>query len=251
LKAIILAAGKGERIKKISQSLPKPMLNVNGKPILQHNIELCKRYGIKDIYINLKHLPEKITEYFNDGKDFGVNITYSYEKELLGTAGAVKKIANEYWSVQRLQYSNNPLLQYLDSFFVIYGDNISNFNLKSLIKKNEEVNSIGVIGFHYREDISNSGVAEFDKNGKINLFIEKPRTDQTESHWVNAGVYYLSAKIFSYIPKGFSDFATDVFPLLLEKNKSLYGVCCDSDVFAFDTPAMYLNSLNKIKNVRK
>jgi len=231
LKAIILAAGKGERIKKISQSLPKPMLSVNWKPILQHNIELCKKFGITEIFINTHYLSDKIIDFFKDGSNFGVDITYSFENEPLGTAGALNNFR---------KYIND------DNFFVIYGDNISNFNLNSLVKKFEEVNSIGVIGFHYREDIANSGVAEFDKNGKINLFIEKPSANQTQSHWINAGVYYLSSKIFNYISKGFSDFAKDVFPLLLEKNESLYGVCSDSDVLAFDTPEMYKKSIKYI-----
>ncbi len=106
MKAVILAAGKGERLSEITQSIPKPMIEFKGKPLLQHNIELCKRYGIEDIFINLHHLPDRITKYFGDGERFGVKIKYSYEEELLGTAGAVRKIAGgrlEDYKITRLQ----------------------------------------------------------------------------------------------------------------------------------------------------
>jgi len=242
MKAIILAAGKGERLKDITQTLPKPMIEFRGKPILQHNIELCKKYGIEDIYINIHHLPEKITNYFGDGKKFGVSIKYSYETELLGTAGAVKKIAKEFWNIQKLQDSNIPLLQSSDPFFVIYGDNFSNYDLNLLIEKQQETNSSCVIGFHYREDTSHSGVAEFDKDGKILRFIEKPKEGETESHWVNAGVYLLNSSTLDLISDGFFDFGKDIFPLLLGKKISLYGICEDSDVMAFDNPEMYKKS---------
>ncbi len=102
MKAVILAAGKGERLSEITQKIPKPMIEFKGKPLLQHNIELCKKFGIEDIYINLHHLPDKIRDYFGNGERFGVNIKYSYEKELLGTAGAVRRIAREQWKLGRV-----------------------------------------------------------------------------------------------------------------------------------------------------
>lgn len=239
MKAIILAAGKGERLKDITQSLPKPMIEFRGKPILQHNIELCKKYGIEDIYINVHHLSEKITNYFGDGKKFGVSIKYSYETELLGTAGAVKKIAKDFWNIPPINKSTNQQISSSDSFFVIYGDNFSNYDLNLLIKKQQETNSSFVIGFHYREDTSHSGVAEFAKNGRILRFIEKPKDGETDSHWVNAGIYYLSPNIVDFINDGFSDFGKQVFPLLIKNNLPLYGVCERKDVGVFDTPEMY------------
>src|SRR3972149_10195068 len=108
MNAIILAAGKGERLKEITNSIPKPMITYKGKPILQYNIELCRKYGITNIYINLHHLPEVITDYFGSGEKFGVNIRYSYEKELLGTAGAVKKIAKDFWSKNHAGIYSSP-----------------------------------------------------------------------------------------------------------------------------------------------
>ena len=221
MKAIILAAGKGERLGKVSETLPKSMIEIDGKPILQHNIELCKKYGITEIYINLHHLSQVIINYFGDGKKFGIKIKYSYEKELLGTSGAVK-----YISSQDSYFTEN-------SFFVLYGDNYSNYNLDSL-----KSNSIATIAFHYLEDVTNSGVAEFDEHNKIISFLEKPKQNETTSHWVNSAIYYLNPQILNYIPEEYSDFSNDIFPNLLKNNISFYGVCSSTTVKAFDTPKL-------------
>ena len=234
MKAIILAAGKGERLKDITQDLPKPMINYKGKPLLQHNIELCKSHGIKDIYINLHYLPDKIKSYFLDGENLGVNIKYSFEPDPLGTSGAVRKIISEYWGKD----SDSD-----KSFFVIYGDNYSEYDLTSIEKKIKDTNSIAVIAFHYRQDTLHSGVAEFDGNHRIIKFIEKPKPGESESRWVNAGIYCLKRDILNFIPEGFSDFSKDIFPELLKRNQAIYGVCNETDVRAFDTPEMYKKSI--------
>jgi len=234
MKAIILAAGKGERLKEITETIPKPMIRVKGKPILEHNIELCRKYGIKEIYINLYHLPEKITTYFGNGENFGVNIYYSREEELLGTAGGVKRIVQKFWSKKIKE----------DDFFVLYGDNYSDYNLQALIDKKNETNADCVIAFHYREDVSHSGVAEFDDEMRIKKFIEKPKEGETDSHWVNAGIYLVGNSIISNICDGNCDFGKEVFPKLLNTGISLYGVCANSDVRAYDTKEMYNKNIS-------
>ena len=226
MKSIILAAGKGERLGNITNNIPKPMIKVDGKPILEHNINLCKKFGITEIYINLHHLYNIITDYFGDGDKFGVKITYIIENELLGTSGAVKNISKLY--------------SYINPFYVLYGDNYSNYNL-NLLKSTSKTN----IAFHYRKDVTNSGVAEFDKENRIISFIEKPKENETSSHWVNAGIYYLQPKILDFIPDGYSDFAKDIFPSLLKNNFPIYGVCENIELKAFDTPEMLIkNNIN-------
>lgn len=227
MKAIILAAGLGSRLGKYTENIPKPMIKFNNKPILQHNIELCKKYNINDIYINLYYLPEKIIEYFGNGEKFGVNIYYNIEEKLLGTSGGVKNIFNKF------KFDDEP-------FYIIYGDNYSNFNLDSLKTK-----SFGKIAFHYRKDVSNSGVAEFEITNKIIKFIEKPKMGETKSHWVNAGIYYFQSDIIKYIPNGYSDFGKDIFPTLLSKSKiNIYGEKQNIDVKSFDTPYMLEKNIN-------
>ena len=229
MKAIILAAGKGERLKNLTSELPKPMIVFKGKPILQHNIELCRRYGVDELFINTHHKPQAIQGHFGDGRRFGVKIQYSFEESLLGTSGAVKHF--------------QPALG-KSPFFVIYGDNYSQYNLDSLRGMADETKSLAVIGFHWREDTESSGVAEFAADGRVTQFIEKPKLGENKSHWVNAGVYYLQPGIFLYIPDGVSDFAKVVFPKMLASGITLYGVCSREQVVAFDTPEQYNRTLN-------
>jgi NDP-sugar pyrophosphorylase family protein len=242
MKAVILAAGKGERLGQLTQLAPKPMIKLNGKPILEYNIDLCRSFNVLDIYINVHHLGDQIMDYFEDGSRFGVKIQYSVESSLLGTAGAVKSIANNIWKNESGNPSQSPASTpsdfIIDPFFVIYGDNFSNYYLQDLVNQNNLTKSIATVGFHHREDVTTSGVAEFDQSDRIISFIEKPCPGQTNSHWVNAGIYFLHSDILQFIDNGYSDFAKDVFPKLLAKNIPMYGVLSKSEVKAFDTPEM-------------
>jgi mannose-1-phosphate guanylyltransferase len=228
MKALLLAAGKGERLKGTVDNIPKPMIGYQGKPVLQHNVELCREYGVTELFINTHHLPEVIQSYFEDGSRFGVKIRYSLENELLGTAGALNNFRDQLGE---------------EAFFVLYGDNFSNFDLGSLTKEFHKHDCIGVIAFHHRDDVSQSGVGEFASDGKIIRFVEKPRPGVTDSHWVNAGIYYFSPAILRHIQPGYSDFAKDVIPDLLKWNIALYGVRSNVDLKAFDTPDLLRDSL--------
>jgi NDP-sugar pyrophosphorylase family protein len=229
MKAVILAAGKGERLKGTVDDIPKPMIRYQGKPILQYNIELCKKFGIRELFINTHHLSGIIRSYFGEGSAFGVNIRYSVEEELLGTAGALNNFRDH---LSR------------EEFFVLYGDNFSNFDLNSLVKEFQRRECIGVIAFHHREDVSQSGVGEFDPDGRILRFVEKPKPGATGSHWVNAGIYYLSPAVLQCIPSGYSDFGKDIIPNLLRENMPLYSVCSKTELKAFDTPELLRGALD-------
>ena len=228
MKAMILSAGKATRLGAEGASIPKPMILYRGKPLLQHNLELCIRYGITDLFINVHHHPEQVTTFFGNGAKFGVSITYSFEAELLGTAGGVKNV----------EHSLNK-----EPFFVLYGDNYSEFDLSLLRRKNEQHQAIATIAFHYREDIATSGVAEFEHDQRIKKFVEKPKQGETQSRWVNAGIYYLAPSIFDHISQGKTDFGHDVFPSIIRKGLPIYGVCEKVQVKSFDTPEMYKRSM--------
>jgi NDP-sugar pyrophosphorylase family protein len=217
------------------------MIVYNGKPVLEHNIELCKSYGVTEIYINVHHLPNIIMEKFGDGSQYGVSITYSHEDPLLGTAGAVKKIAHQYW-----EHSLNKG----EPFLVVYGDTYSGYNIDALVKLSNDTNAMAVVGFHYRKDTQHSGVGEFSDTGRILRFIEKPKPGVSQSHWVNVGIYVLKAEIIDYIPEGFSDFGKNIFPDLLAHNIPMFGFCDDKDVKVFDTIEMYNRSFQKNKSLR-
>lgn len=235
MKTVVLAAGKGERIRGLINGVPKPMVEVNGKPILQQNIEWLARSGATDLYINLHHLPDVITNHFGDGRDWGVRITYSYEETLLGTAGAVRKIATDYWSPDDRS-----------SFVVVYGDNLlSAFDLKGIVEFHEVRRGIGTICLHHREDVSHSGVAVLDEDARIVRFIEKPRPGEVAGHWVNAGLYVLEPCSLRYLPEGPSDFGRDIFRAMLKVGERLYGRTMNATLVAVDTPEMLAQAIGE------
>jgi NDP-sugar pyrophosphorylase family protein len=214
MKALLLAAGEGKRLRPLTENLPKPMIPIAGKPILEHNINVLVCFGIRDIAINLHHCPEVVMNHFGDGSRFGVRITYSYEPELLGTAGAVKKLKHFF----------------KDTFLVFYGDNLINCDLDRLLLFHHAHQGIGTIVLHYRDDVSQSGVVVLDQFGRVTQFIEKPREDQVKSHWVNAGVLVFETEVLNYIPSGIpSDFGREILPRLLGQGKRLYGYTLGND----------------------
>lgn len=206
MKAVILAAGKGTRIQHVEKDVPKVMIRIGGKPLLQFHIENLRKYGILDIFINTHYLPEKIYEYFGDGTKFGVNIQYSKETELLGTSGAI-----------------NNFREFLqgESFFVIYGDVLHSINFLEMYKYHLSKKGIGIIALDNRSQIGRSAV--IIQGDQIVGFVEKPK-EEISGAFVNSGIYVLEPEILDYIPKNkFSDFGHDIFPLLLKNEKKLFG----------------------------
>jgi len=225
MKAVILAAGIGSRLGKISKELPKPMLIYNKKPLLYHNIIKCREAGANEIFINLHHLPHKIKDYFGDGSDLGVNIKYSYEKELLGTAGAIKNFSED------LKNSE---------FFVLYGDNYSKMDLKKLVSFHREKRSNITIALFFRNKVSLSGIVKLD-NDRIIDFREKPKIKDDIFEWVNGGIYFFNKNILNELDmKPKKDFAFDIFPSKINKDERIFGYKCTSELITVDTKAMYV-----------
>ncbi len=221
MKALILAAGLGSRL---NLDIPKPMFTIEGKPILEHNILLLKKHGIKDICITIHFRKEVIKNYFQDGKKWGVNIQYSYEEELLGTCGALRIVD---W------FLNN------DPFLVIYGDNYTNINLTEMLSFHNKYKEIATIALFDPNKSLNSGIAggviSLDNDFNITSFIEG-RGNKDKTGYVNAGIYVLERKITDFLlEKVPSDFGKDLFPYLLEKKNKLKGYITDSFVLAIDT----------------
>lgn len=211
------------------------MIEFQGKPLLLYNILLCKKHGIEDIFINTHYLADQIQSFFQDGSQYGVRIRYSFEPEILGTSGAL-----------------NPIRPHMESepFFILYGDNVSEYPLNELSQLRREKNSIAAIGCHWLDDVSTSGVVECADDGKILRFVEKPKNNETSSHWVNSGVYCLSSSIFSWLPKGYSDFGHDIFPKLIN-HLECYALRLKIKVHAFDTPELAQRSQNEKRNTHQ
>jgi mannose-1-phosphate guanylyltransferase len=230
LKAVVLAAGVGSRLGKVTENIPKPLLKINDETILERNIKKIQELGIKEVFINTHYFPDMIKNCLGNS-NLNLNITYSYESELLGTAGAL-----------------NNFKEYLnEDFIIIYGDNYFTYSLQELINFHKLKNSNYTIALHYRENVSESGVVIMDNENKIIQFIEKPdKQINVASHLVNAGIYIFSPEIFSFIPEGYSDFGKDIFPQIIKSGSSLYGI----ELKGFLLPVDTIELLNKSREMK-
>lgn len=225
MKAMILAAGKGIRLRPLTERMPKPMVSIAGRPILEHTIRLLAKHGIREMVINLHHCPEVVTSYFGDGRAFDVLITYSYEPILLGTAGAVKKVETLFGG----------------TFLVAYGDNLTTCDIGRLCAFHREKRGIGTVALFHRDDPTTSGIASLDESDRITRFLEKPESAQVFSHWVNSGFLVLEPEVLSYIPPDLpSDFGRDILPMLISADRPLYGYRMSEELWWIDTLEDYL-----------
>ncbi len=211
-KALILAAGKGVRLGRLTENIPKPMLRVHDRPALETHVQRLADAGVRDIWVNLHHAGQRIRDHF------GSRMRYSEEESLLGTAGALRKLAAE--------FRDGP-------FFVVYGDNYIDFDYGEMPGR-----GIVTMLLHHRDYVAESGVVELGADDRILRFEEKPAPGTELSHWVNAGVYLCQPAVFDYLPAGKSDFARDVFPRMLEAGCALYGTVSPVPVIPLDTPEM-------------
>lgn len=238
MKVVLLAAGEGTRLGELTENVPKVMLPVDGVPILEHTLRRLQAQGFRDVYINLHHLPDVIRDHFGDGRRFGVNITYSYEPEILGTAGAVAKLLP--------QLGDDP-------FLVVYGDNLTDCHFRQLVEFHEDRKPAVTFGVHWREDVTSSGVVVFEEeSGRIQKLVEKPSPHQAASlgNWVSAGVFVLEWEIADSIPPGFRDFALHIFPHLLKAGLELYAHKVNNVIW-IDTPEAYARAQHLWRNVEK
>jgi NDP-sugar pyrophosphorylase family protein len=232
VKAMILAAGRGTRLKPLTNSIPKPMIPFAGKPLLEHIIKLLAQHGFDELIINLYHLPEVIQDYFGDGSQWNVHIDYSLESELLGTAGAVSKVAN---------FFDEP-------FLVYYGDNLTNFDLTDMLQAHRRHGEIASIGLLWMDDPTTRGIIGLDASGRIDRFVEKPRPEQVFADYlINAGTYILEPEIFDFIPRDqVSDFSHDIFPTLRGEGRTLYGHRMRGDLLSTDTLERYEDACQRV-----
>lgn len=222
--AVLLAAGKGERLGAITRALPKPLIRIGGEPILEHNIKLCRRHGFTRLLINLHHLPEAIRAHCGDGSRWGVSIEYFHEPELLGTAGAVRNM--------RPRLGARP-------FLVLYGDNFIDYDLRDVMSRHAASGADMSLVVFKLKDLRLSGVARMDEEGRLKAFVEKPRATARGGAWVSAGVYALERRVADAIGPGPCDFGRDVIPALIRDGYRLHGIKADRGVKAVDTPERY------------
>jgi NDP-sugar pyrophosphorylase family protein len=208
MKAMIMAAGVGSRLEPLTCNIPKPMVPIVNRPAMEHIINLLVKHKIYQVAANLWYLPDKTQSYFGNGSKFGVELRYSPEKDLMGTAGGVKKLES-----------------FLDeTFVVISGDALTDMDLEVLINRHHQTGAIATIALKEVTDPRQFGVVVINEEGRIKAFQEKPEPAKALSMLANTGVYVFEPEIFKYIPADtIYDFGKELFPKLVEIEAAFYG----------------------------
>jgi mannose-1-phosphate guanylyltransferase len=217
---MVLAAGLGTRLRPLTYGMPKPMVPVANRPVMEHILLLLARHGFDEAIANMHWFPELIEGHFGDGAAFGIELSYSREAQLLGTSGGVRNAADFLG----------------DSFLVISGDALTDIDLGAMRAFHESHDGIATLATRRVDDTSQFGVAIADADGRVQGFQEKPDPAEALSDLANCGIYMLRSEVFDFFPKpgeaklagpgdplGFADWATDVFPALLENDVPFYS----------------------------
>ncbi|NJL60977.1 MAG: NDP-sugar synthase [Methylacidiphilales bacterium] len=222
MKAMILAAGKGTRVRPITYTTPKPMISILQKPVMEFLLELLRQHGFDQIMVNVSHLADEIESYFRDGQKFGVEIAYSFEGkivdgnligEAVGSAGGMKRIQDF-----------SPFFD--DTFVVLCGDALIDLDLTEAVKWHRSKGSIATIITKTvpQEEVSSYGVVVTDDGGRVKAFQEKPSVEEALSTNINTGIYIFEPEILNYIPSGVEyDIGSQLFPKLVEVGAPFYA----------------------------
>ena len=223
MKAMILAAGKGTRVRPITHTIPKPMIPILQKPVMEFLLELLREHGFTEIMVNVSHLAEEIENYFRDGQRFGVEIAYSFEGRIedgeligdaMGSAGGLKKIQ----TFQRF---------FDDTFVVLCGDALIDLDLSEAVRRHKAKGAMASLITKRvpREQVSSYGVVVTDDDGRVRSFQEKPAVDEAASDMINTGIYIFEPEVLDYVPAGVPfDIGSDLFPRLVEDGAAFYAL---------------------------
>jgi mannose-1-phosphate guanylyltransferase len=223
MKAMILAAGKGTRVRPITHTIPKPMIPILQKPVMEFLLELLREHGFTEVMVNVSHLAEEIENYFRDGQRFGVEIAYSFEGRIedgeligdaLGSAGGLKKIQN----FQRF---------FDDTFVVLCGDALIDLDLTEAVRRHREKGALAsmITKRVPMDQVSSYGVVVTDEDGRVRSFQEKPDVVDAASDMINTGIYIFEPEVLDYVPSGVPfDIGSDLFPKLAESGAPFYAL---------------------------
>ncbi|HLO88816.1 MAG TPA: NDP-sugar synthase [Nostocaceae cyanobacterium] len=254
MKAMILAAGKGTRVRPITYTIPKPMIPILQKPVMEFLLELLRKHGFDQIMVNVSHLAEEIESYFRDGQRFGVQIAYSFEGkivdgklvgEAIGSAGGMKRIQDF-----------SPFFD--DTFVVLCGDALIDLDLTEAVKWHRAKGAIATIITKSvpKEEVSSYGVVVTDDDGRVKAFQEKPSIEEALSTNINTGIYIFEPEVLNYIPSGVEyDIGSQLFPHLVEINAPFYAIPMDFEWVDIGKVPDYWRAiqgvlLGEIKNVQ-
>lgn len=220
---MIMAAGVGSRLMPLTMHIPKPMVPVGNRPLMEHIINLLGNHHCKQLIANLHYHSRSISDYFQDGSKYGLSLNYSPEEELMGTAGGVKKCE---WFLD-------------DTFVIISGDALTDIDITSLLQAHRRHGALATLALKRVEQVEHFGIVITDEEQRIKSFQEKPKAAEALSNMANTGIYIFEPEIFKYIPaRQFYDFGKQVFPHLVKVGAPFYGVTVDDywcDVGNIDT----------------
>jgi mannose-1-phosphate guanylyltransferase/phosphomannomutase len=212
MKAVVMAGGEGTRLRPLTSNQPKPMVPIVGKPCMEHILELLREHGLTDVIVTVAFLPQAIRSYFGEGDTLGMSIGYSVEESPLGTAGSVR-LASDVLD---------------ETFLVISGDALCDIDLRKIVEFHKEKGAAVTIGLKSVENPLEFGIVVTDEDGRVERFLEKPSWGQVFSDTINTGIYVLEPEVLRHIPTDRPyDFSKELFPLLLEMGRPMYGYVCD------------------------
>ncbi len=208
MKAVVMAGGEGSRLRPLTSGMPKPLVPVVGKPVMEHILRLLRQHGITEVVVTLQYLGSSIRDYFGDGSDFGVDIIYVIEDAPLGTAGSVKNAQS---------YLDEP-------FVVISGDALTDIDLSRAVRFHQDRRAMATIVLYSVASPLEYGVVITNPDGTINRFLEKPSWGEVFSDQVNTGIYVIQPEVLELVPPAeVVDWSADVFPKMLKNKLALFG----------------------------
>lgn len=224
MKAFLLAAGFGTRLRPITDKIPKCLVPINGKPLLEWWFELFRRYGVTEVLVNTHYMAGQVEQFVNryqqNNKD--LKITVFFEEELLGSGGTVN--------------ANRKFIGDDEDFLICYADNLTDINLSELVEEHKKNNPVLTMALFHTNVPKQCGIAAVNEKGIITEFVEKP--SEPKSNLANAGIYVANSRIYEYFPRGgFCDFGKDVLPKLV-------GVMCGYEIHA------YLRDVGTLDNLK-
>jgi len=225
MKGLILAGGKGTRLRPLTLNTPKPVVPVANSPFLLYQIDLMRSAGIDEIILSLSYQPRKIEDLLKDGSDYGVTIKYAVEGTPLGTGGAFKNVEGQ-----------------IDSTTVVFnGDVLTGLDLKAVIERHKQAGAVATLVLTPVDNPSAYGLVETGADGRVHRFIEKPGPDEVTCNTINAGIYVLEPQVLRYMPVGEAySFERGLFPTLLEHKELVLSYILDGYWIDIGTPQKYL-----------
>lgn len=221
MRALVLAAGRGARLGPAGGGLPKPLVPLGGRPIIESSLDLLRRAGIVDVVVNAHHQADLMMARLGDGAAFGVRIRWSHEPVLRGTGGAVDQAR---------------ALLADDSFVVVYGDNRFDGDLRPLLASHAESGAVATVASLWRDDVRQSGELELDEAGRV-LALHEKRPGERRAGWVNAGIVIAAPALLDFVPSDLhSDLAADVIPAALRAGALVRAAPFPGTVLWVDTP---------------